>query len=112
MRPRPLRKADAAHAAPGIIDVARRAPKVAADLQAAENSKPVVEAVTAAADPALVPLEDAGYACLGEIAALLNAGGEAAASKLADAGLDVNVINIAKQALAQIPQIATVAKAL
>lgn len=87
-------------------------PKVAADLQAAENSKPVVEAVTAAADPALVPLEDAGYACLGEIAALLNAGGEAAASKLADAGLDVNVINIAKQALAQIPQIATVAKAL
>ena len=87
-------------------------PKIAADLKLVQGAKPVVEGVTQAAAPELVPLEDAGFAVLGEVASLLNAGGEAMAAKLANVGFDVNVINMAKQVLAAVPQIAQVAKAL
>jgi len=87
-------------------------PVVAKDIAAAQASKTEVEGITAAIVPSAVPLEDAAYALLGEVASLLNAGGQAAADKLANVGLDVNVINMAKTVLSSVPQLATVAKAL
>ena len=75
---------------------------------AISDSKTAVETVTAAVDPALVPIEDAGYAVLGEVAQVINAAGDAGAAKLADAGLDVNVINMVKALLAS-PAVASLA---
>jgi hypothetical protein len=43
---------------------------------------------------------------------VLTAGGEAAAAKLADAGLDINVINTVKAFVASVPTLVTVAKSL
>lgn len=60
-----------------------------------EATASTVETVSAAVPvygPLAVPVEKAAYAALGELAAVLNAGGSAASTKLADAGLDINVI--------------------
>jgi hypothetical protein len=85
---------------------------VAKEIPLIEGTKTEVEAVTAVVDPQVIPVENAAYALLGEISSLLTAGGEAAAAKLADAGLDVNVINQAKSVLASVPHLVAVAKAL
>ena len=62
--------------------------------------------------PLAVTVEKAGYAVLGELASVLTAGGAAAEAKLADAGLDVNVVATVKAMLASIPQFVTLAKTL
>lgn len=83
-----------------------------------EATKPVVETVTevATAGTAVAPVaktfEDLGYAVLGELSAVLNAGGDAAKAKLADAGLDVNVLNAVRSLLTTFEQVSTVAKKL
>ncbi len=83
-------------------------------LAAAQKIAPVVEAVTAAV-PGVgvsgVALENAGFAVLGELVALLNAGGEAAKQKLADAGLDIAVIQQAEGVLGSVGQLAALVKA-
>jgi len=57
-------------------------------------------------------MEKAGYAVLGELSAVLTAGGAAAEAKLADAGLDTNVIATVKAIVAGSSQLASVAKTL
>jgi hypothetical protein len=89
--------------------------KVVAVLPKLEETEGVVEAVTAKVPtygPLAVTLEQAGYAVLGELSAVLNAGGAAAAAKLADAGLDENVIATVKALVSSIPQVAALAKTL
>ena len=85
---------------------------VAKDLPKVEASKTTVEAVTSAVDPSAVPVEDAAYAVLGEVASAINAGGSAASAKLADAGLDVSVIQKVEALLKSLPGLASLAKAL
>ena len=90
-------------------------PKVEAGIVKVEDSAATVETVTAAVPvygPLALTVEKAGYAVLGEIAAVLNAGDKAAAAKLADAGLDINVISSVQSLLASVPQMATLAKTL
>lgn len=89
--------------------------KVVAVIPAIEKSETVVEKVTAEVPvygPLAVTVEQAGYAVLGELSAVLNAGGAAAASKLNDAGLDINVIKTVQALLAGIPQFAALAKSV
>jgi hypothetical protein len=90
--------------------------KVVADLPKIQKTESVVETVTAAIPvygPLAVPIEQAGYAVLGELAAVLTAGGAAAESKLADAGLDVAVIATVKDLVSKgIPSLAHLLKAL
>lgn len=86
---------------------------VAKDIPLIEKTEVPVEAVTAAAGASVaIPLESAAYAALGGIAAAITAGGEAATSKLADAGLDVGAVDAVKAVLAQFPNLASLAKAL
>jgi len=90
-------------------------PKIEAGIQAVEGTAPIVEAVTKEIPvygPLAVPIEKAGFAVLGELAAVLVAGGAAAEAKLADAGLDINVIATVKAVLADIPQVVALAKTL
>lgn len=71
-------------------------------IPAIEKTAATVETVTSAVPtygPLAVPVEKAAYAVLGEIAAVLNAGGAAASTKLADAGMDINVINTVEDLL-------------
>ena len=87
------------------------------DLPKVEATAPTVEAVTAVAagpvyGPQALTNEKAGYAALGELSAVLNAGGAAAAAKLADAGLDTNVIQTVQSLVAGVGNVATVAKAI
>jgi hypothetical protein len=89
--------------------------KVVAVLPKIEATETTVETVTAKVPvygPLALPLEKAGYAVLGELAAVLNAGGAAAKAKLNDAGLDINVIQTVEALIAAIPQIATLAQSL
>lgn len=89
--------------------------KVVAVLPRVEATENTVETVTAKVPvygPLGVTVEKAGYAVLGELAAVLNAGGSAAKSKLADAGLDQNVIATVEDLLKGIPQFAALAKTL
>lgn len=89
--------------------------KVVAALPKIQATANTVEAVTAAVPtygPLGVTAEKAAYAVLGELAAVLNAGGAAATTKLADAGLDINVIQTVEALLASIPQFASFIKAL
>jgi hypothetical protein len=78
------------------------------------GTKTAVETVTAAipGGAALLPIEDAAYAVLGAVSAVFSASGDAASAKLADAGLDVVAIQKVEELLAQIPQLAALAKAL
>ena len=83
-------------------------------LAAAQKAAPVIEAVTAAIPGAGISgaaLENAGFAVLGELVGLLNAGGEAAKQKLADAGLDIAVIQQAEGVLGSMSQVAALVKA-
>lgn len=82
------------------------------ELPIIEGTKTEVEAVTAAVAPTMVPVEDAAYALLGEVASLFNSAGDAAASKLQNAGLDVAVINQAKSVIASVPNLVALAKRL
>lgn len=80
-----------------------------------EATATTVENVTAAVPvygPLALTIEKAGYAVLGELSAVLNAGGAAVEAKLADAGLDINVIQTVQAIVASVPTIATVAKTL
>ncbi len=89
--------------------------KVVADIPKVEATASTVEAVTAVIPtygPLAVPIEQAGYAVLGELASVLTAGGSAAEAKLADVGLDSNVIATVKALIASIPQFVTLAKKL
>lgn len=102
-----------------VAEAKKEAPVVAADLVKAEGTKTVVEATTgailASVSPAAaataVGIEDAGYAVLGEVSNLLSAGGEAAAQKLIDAGLDKDVVNAVKNVAAGASQVITLVKA-
>jgi hypothetical protein len=76
-------------------------------LEAAENDKTEVEAVSAVAAGAIggaaavaptITVENAAFAALASIVAALKAGGAAAASKLLDAGLDQTAIYAAEAA--------------
>ncbi len=82
------------------------------ELPVIESTKTEVTAVTGIIFPQAVPVENAAYALLGEVAALFNTAGAAAASKLQDAGLDVNVINQAKGVIDSVPNLIALAKAI
>lgn len=80
-----------------------------------EKSEATVETVTASIPvfgPLVLTVEKAGYAVLGELSAVLNAGDAAVAAKLQDAGLDINVIQTVEAILKSIPDLAAVAKTL
>jgi hypothetical protein len=81
-----------------------------------EKTVETVTAATSAIEPVYGPLaltiEKAGYAVLGELSAVLNSGSAAASAKLADAGLDINVIQTVEALLAGIPQFAALIKGL
>lgn len=87
---------------------------IAKEIPAIEGTKATVETVTAAIPGAAlaVPLEDAAYAALGGIAAVIAAGQSAASAKLADAGLDLGAIQAVENALKQFPNLVSLAKAL
>jgi hypothetical protein len=88
--------------------------KVMTVLPKIEATATTVETVTAAI-PVFGPLglsvEKAAYAVLGELSAVLNAGEAAAAAKLADAGLDIKVIQTVQAIVASVPQVAALATA-
>ena len=74
-----------------------------------------VEAVTASVPvygPLALTVEKSAYAVLGDVAAVLNAADAAGKSKLADAGLDTQVIATVEALVAALPQVAAMAKAL
>ena len=74
-----------------------------------------VEAVTASIPvygPLAVSAEKLAYAVLGEISSVLNAAGEAGKAKLADAGLDINVIKSVEALVASFPEISKFVKSL
>lgn len=87
---------------------------IAKDIPKVEATAPIVEAVTNAIPGGAVamPLESAAYAVLGEVAAVITAGGSAAGNKLADAGLDISVIQKVEAVIASFPNLVTLAKAL
>lgn len=82
------------------------------DIPKAQATESTVEAVTASVAPQAVPIEKAAYAVLGEIASILTGADAAAQAKLADAGLDVAVIQKVEDLIKQFPQIIALAKAL
>lgn len=89
--------------------------KVVAVLPKVQAADGTVETVTAAIPvygPLALPIEKLGFAVLGEIASVLNAGDAAAKQKLQDAGLDLNVIATVEALLKDIPTLAALAKAL
>ena len=74
-----------------------------------------VEAITAALPvygPLAATVEQAAYACLGELSAVLTAGGAAVEAKLADAGLNANVVATVKALVAGIPTVVAATKKL
>ncbi len=81
-------------------------------IQATASTVQTVSATIPVYGPLAVTVEKAGYAVLGELASVLTAGGAAVEAKLADAGLDVNVVATVKAMLASIPQFVTLAKTL
>ena len=77
-----------------------------------EPTEIAADTVAASLDPAAVPLVDAGYAVLGELASVLTVGGEAAAAKLTDAGLDLKVITLVKGMIPKVQGVVAIAKTL
>ena len=83
------------------------AQKGPAEIDKLEATKTVVEKVTTAASAVLgigtvaTSIEDLGYALLGEFAKVLTLGDAAAQAKLADAGVDIAVINEVKSFVTQ-----------
>lgn len=89
--------------------------KAEAVLPKIEATAPVVEVVSGAIPNiglGLVTAERAAYAVLGEISALLSASDAAAKQKLADAGLDLNVLAAVEALLKEAPAIVALAKSL
>lgn len=89
--------------------------KVIATLPKIQATESTVETVTAQIPvygELALPLEKLSYAVLGEFAAVLHAGGDAAKAKLNDAGLDIKVIAAVEALLKSAPQIAAIASAL
>lgn len=90
-------------------------PKVEAGITKVESAAPIVEAVTAAIPtygPLAVTFEQVGFMVLGELSQVLAAGGAAAADKLVNAGLDINVIQTVQHVYqTEAPQIAALAAA-
>lgn len=89
--------------------------KVVAVIPKIQQTEQTVEAVTAKVPvygPLALPIEKAGYAVLGELAAALTAGGDAAKAKLSDAGLDINVITTVEAILKDIPQLVALIKVI
>ena len=89
--------------------------RVVAVLPKVEATETTVEAVTGnipVYGPLALTIEKAGYAVLGELSAVLTAGGEAAKSKLADAGLDENVIATVEALVKSVPTLTALAKTL
>lgn len=89
--------------------------KVLSGIDAVDKTETLVEGVTAKVPvygPLGVTVEKAGYALLGELSAVLHAGGDAAKAKLADAGLDSTVIATVEDLLKNIPQFAALIKTL
>jgi len=94
----------------GVLAVEQKAAKSLTELAATETT---VEAVTTSVGAsAVVPVEKAAYAVLGEVAQVLTLAGEAGEAKLADAGLDSAVIEKVKSILADSSQVVALAKAL
>jgi hypothetical protein len=86
-----------------------------AELPKISATAATVEAVTEKIPvygPLAVTAEQAGYAVLGELSAVLTAGGDAAKVKLADAGLDINVITTVEDLVKSFPNIVTFARSL
>lgn len=81
-------------------------------VQATEVTVETVTATIPVYGPMALPIEKAGYAILGELAAVLHAGGAAASAKLADAGLDSTVIATVQDLLKSIPQFTALVKTL
>lgn len=89
--------------------------KVVAVIPAIQKTEATVENVTAKVPvygAIALPIEKLGYALLGEVSAVLNAGGTAAKAKLADAGMDSAVIAAVEELLASVPQVAAIASSL
>lgn len=87
--------------------------KLKTAIPAIESTEATVEKVTAAVPtygPLALPIEKVGYAILGEVASVLNAGGAAASAKLNDAGLDISVIQTIEALLKEIPQFTALVK--
>ena len=86
--------------------------KVIPKVQATESTVEEVSAVVPTYGPLAVSVEKAGYAVLGELAAVINAGGDAAKAKLNDAGLDIKVIETVEDLLKKgLPAFAAIVKA-
>lgn len=85
-------------------DVAKAVPVIVTGIEAVEGEKQTVETVSNAVANAVVPgsgaavvsLENAAFSLLGAVDAALKAGGDAAAQKLIDAGLDTTAIENAR----------------
>jgi hypothetical protein len=84
------------------------------DLPKIEAAKPVVEAITNAipGGAPFVAIEDVAFSLVGELAAVLTSGGAAAKAKLADAGLDINVLTNVENLLQTAPALVAVAKSI
>jgi hypothetical protein len=84
---------------------ASAAKRAEAVIEKVEADKPEIEAVSSIAAsaiapgsaPAVITIEDAGFAALGALDHALKAGGSAAEKKLLDAGLDQAAIDAVKQ---------------
>jgi hypothetical protein len=88
------------------------APKIEAGAEKVEATQAEVTGITALVPtygPLAVTIENAGYALLGELIAVMKAGGAAADAKLADLGLDAAVVSTVK-AVANDPTIVKLAK--
>ena len=84
-------------------------------LSVMQGTATTVEAVTASVPvygPLALTVEKSAYAVLGDVAAVVNASDAAGKSKLADAGLDSQVIATVEALVAALPQVAAMAKAL
>ena len=86
--------------------------KVLPKVQATESTVEAVSAAIPTYGPLAVTAEKAGYAVLGELVAVINAGGDAAKAKLNDAGLDIKVIETVEDLLKKsLPAFAAIVKA-
>lgn len=89
--------------------------KLVAAIPKIEKTEGVVEAVTAKVPvygTLALPVEKLAYAGLGELAAVLHAGGAAVSAKLADAGLDIAVIQAIEALVADSPQLVALVSSL
>lgn len=89
--------------------------KIVSVLPKIEATETTVETVTAKVPvygTLALPVEKLAYAALGEFAAVLHAGSDAAKAKLSDAGLDITVINAVEELLKDSPQLIALVQSL